>query len=53
VAAWSLDMFCNFYSVENQNITTNSKTSEAREKDNTYLESLDKNNQILIIGTDI
>jgi hypothetical protein len=30
VAAWFLDMFCNFYLVKNQQIVKNSTTTEAR-----------------------
>jgi hypothetical protein len=34
-------MFCNFYLVKNHKIADNPATTEAREKTNTYLESLD------------
>jgi hypothetical protein len=32
VAAWVLNMFCNFYFVKNHNIANNSTTIKAREK---------------------
>ncbi len=55
-----LDMFCNFYLVENHKIANNSVITEAREKTSTYLESWEfkkffdvhwaklKSNQILL-----
>ena len=60
VAALVLDMFCNFYIVENHKIANNSTTTNARQKISTALESLEfwkffevyltkfKNNQILL-----
>jgi hypothetical protein len=41
LAAWILDMFCNFYFVNNHEIANKLITSEAREKINTYLKSLE------------
>jgi hypothetical protein len=41
VAAWVLDMFCNFYIVKNHKIVNNTTTVKAREKISTYLESLE------------
>ncbi len=35
------DMFCNFYSVKNHKIATNSATTKAREKMSPHLESLE------------
>ncbi len=39
VAAWFLDMFCNFYLVRNHKIAQNSTTTKAREKISADLES--------------
>jgi hypothetical protein len=41
VAAWVTDMFCNFYFVKKYKIAKNSKTTKAREKIRTDLESLE------------
>ncbi len=41
VAAWVTDMFCNFYFAKNHKIAKNSKTTKAREKISTHLESLE------------
>jgi len=41
VAAWVPDMFCNYYLVKSNTIANNSATTEAREKMNTDLESVE------------
>ncbi len=41
MAAWVLDMFCDFYFVKNHKIVNNSTTNRAREKISTDLESLE------------
>jgi hypothetical protein len=41
VAALVPDMFCNFYLVKNHKNANNSVTTEAREKINTYFESIE------------
>ena len=41
VAAWVSDMFCNFNLVKSYKIANNSATTEAREKMNTDLESVE------------
>jgi hypothetical protein len=41
VAAWVLDMFCDFYLVKNHKIVNNFTTTEAKEKISTDLESLE------------
>jgi hypothetical protein len=58
VAAWVLDMLCNFYLMKNHKIAKNSTTTKGIGKISTDLESLEffnvcltkfKNNQILLI----
>jgi hypothetical protein len=41
VAAWVPDMFCNFYLVKSHNIVHNTTSTEAREKINRDLESIE------------
>jgi hypothetical protein len=41
VAAWVLDMFCDFYLVKNHIIVKNSTTTKAEEKISTDLEPLE------------
>ncbi len=41
VAAWVLDMFCNFSIAKNHKIVNNSTTTKARGKISPYLESLE------------
>jgi len=40
VAAWAVDMFCDFYLMKNHKIAKNSTTTKAREKLSTDFESL-------------